>query len=329
VKIRLTAGTGTLTFSSLLQNHRNTFGFPPKPSISSKCQHLIASLITEKEQRLCSSRYKTKDAAALDAAAAAAAGCGSSNKTGNRCHEFAGRYVFPYDAEDIKAHRWFRGVPWERLHELSPPFTPKLRADDDTHYFEEDEPVSDWGPESSDDEEDGRRDSAVGMDLPPALDFATLGVMSPQRRLDAKQLARELEMRAALAPFSPAARAVALQLAAAPAREADVMEAMTAAGRPADEKQAVRQFARAFGRREPGGGRKRPRDKLLRDEGTKRTVMELRKRSAFLGYSWRRQRPPVLVEGRGKLQDFKRGHGVGPGEAVAVRALHRGRLSLR
>jgi len=25
--------------------------------------------------------------------------------------DFAGRYVFPYDAEDIKSHKWFKGIP--------------------------------------------------------------------------------------------------------------------------------------------------------------------------------------------------------------------------
>ncbi|OLN94222.1 Serine/threonine-protein kinase cbk1 [Colletotrichum chlorophyti] len=37
--------------------------------------------------------------------------------------------------------------------------------------------------------------------------------------------------------------------------------------------------------------RKRPRDKLLRDPLTKKEVMEIRKHTAFLGYSWRRRAP--------------------------------------
>ena len=126
-----------------LQNHLNTFGFPPRPSVSSKCQHLIASLITEKEERLCSPRYKMKDVASLDTTAAVAAGCGATSKASSRYRDFAGRYVFPYDAEDIKAHKWFRGLPWDRLHTLAPPFQPRLRGDDDTQYFEEEDTISD------------------------------------------------------------------------------------------------------------------------------------------------------------------------------------------
>lgn len=72
-----------------------------------------------------------------------------SNQTG-----FAGRFVFPYDAEDIKAHKWFKGVPWDRLHELDPPFVPLIRGPDDTQYFDEDEPVMDFSDTDEDEEGD-------------------------------------------------------------------------------------------------------------------------------------------------------------------------------
>lgn len=67
--------------------------------------------------------------------------------------DFAGRYVFSYDAEDIKAHKWFRNIPWERLHELEPPLVPELRSVDDTQYFDVGGSVSD-GTESEPDEEE-------------------------------------------------------------------------------------------------------------------------------------------------------------------------------
>ena len=57
--------------------------------------------------------------------------------------------MFPYDAEDIKAHKWFKGIPWEHLHELQPPFVPQIRSIDDTQYFEEEEPISDWSDSES------------------------------------------------------------------------------------------------------------------------------------------------------------------------------------
>ena len=43
-----------------------------------------------------------------------------------------------------------------------------------------------------------------------------------------------------------------------------------------------------------GKDKKRPRDRLLRDREVGRKVMELRKRNAFFGYTYRRPKPVVL-----------------------------------
>lgn len=53
----------------------------------------------------------------------------------------------------------------------------------------------------------------------------------------------------------------------------------------------LKRFIRAFGKRE----RKPPRDELLRDRNTRAVVLDVRKKTAFLGYSWRRMRPPRPV----------------------------------
>lgn len=66
---------------------------------------------------------------------------------------FAGRFVFPYDAEDLKAHRWFKGVPWDRLHDLDPPFVPMIRSPDDTQYFDDEEPLTDFSDSDEDDDD--------------------------------------------------------------------------------------------------------------------------------------------------------------------------------
>lgn len=102
-----------------LQKHRQTFGFPHRPAVSHRCQHLIASLIQDKENRLCSKRYQFKDLVAASSALSTNVSTRPSNNMRSSSHkqqskgprDFAGRYVFPHDAEDIKAHRWFRGVP--------------------------------------------------------------------------------------------------------------------------------------------------------------------------------------------------------------------------
>ena len=55
----------------------------------------------------------------------------------------------------------------------------------------------------------------------------------------------------------------------------------------ASEKLALKQFVRSYGRKV----RKRPRDRLLRDKKLRDIVMDVRKTSAFAGYTWRRMRP--------------------------------------
>lgn len=41
-------------------------------------------------------------------------------------------------SEDVKAHKWFRGVDWEVVYnrEIPPPWVPKVRNNTDTQYFE-------------------------------------------------------------------------------------------------------------------------------------------------------------------------------------------------
>ncbi|KAJ5093232.1 hypothetical protein N7456_009093 [Penicillium angulare] len=55
--------------------------------------------------------------------------------------------------------------------------------------------------------------------------------------------------------------------------------------------------------------KKRPRDKILRDKKIGRTALEIRKRGAFLGYTYRRPKGPAMALGtdRGR-QPFTRGH---------------------
>ena len=44
-------------------------------------------------------------------------------------------------AQEVKEHSWFFGLNWEGLlqEELTAPFTPELKSDADTHWFEMEE----------------------------------------------------------------------------------------------------------------------------------------------------------------------------------------------
>lgn len=233
----------------------------------------MTEMIQEKENRLCSRRYRQDDC----------------NK--QKFKDYAGRHVFPNDAEEIKAHKWFRRIPWERLHQMPPPFVPAIKSLDDTKYFDEDEPVSDF----SDSEEK----------VPPT----------------------QRDIHNALHNFTRDVQKVALDLIAKPydtvkwkkaEREIDAF-------RLADEqKQFLKDFMKHFGRKE----KKRPRDKLLRDKETAPKVLELRKRSAFLGYTYRRYVPAREDYGRPTAGSKRVGH-FSAGTPSSKRTVwHRARISI-
>lgn len=262
--------------------HRETFGFPHRPVISHRCQHLIASLIREKETRLCSKRYHFKDLVSASSLLGDLSGAqsGKQQQAPQGPRDFAGRYVFPYDAEDIKAHKWFRGVPWERLHEIKPPFVPHLCSIDDTHYFDEDDDVSDWSDSETQSDVDHQQRDAVEYTIEDLLEPVL--TKSDEARLFLRGLRRSVRkwaMEAVATPYDTARlRHLDAQINGMP-------------GLASSERALLHQFVRAFGHRE----RKRPRDRLLRDRTTRAVVMEERKKTAFLGYTWRRMPPSLLT----------------------------------
>ncbi|KAI8632173.1 kinase-like domain-containing protein [Xylariaceae sp. FL1651] len=287
-------------------NHKQTFAFPPRPVVSRRCMDLVASLVCAKEYRLSSKRYRYRDTS-LGLAVVP-----SKNRTRIRNQDWKGRSVYPHDAEDIKSHKWFRDIPWEQLHGITPPFVPQITTLEDTHYFDEEEPISDWS-ESCADETDSETETleanplanSVAMDAanPNLLAPSTAGNHKPHPSTTIRRSPQKMAaMQAQLAAFPRHTRTMLAQFVAAPYdssrlkrmdREIDALAsgAVSTSAQPsgtmphqnivhADQMKA---FIRAFGRRE----RKRPRDRLLRDRNTKATVLEVRKQTAFLGYAFR------------------------------------------
>lgn len=219
-----------------LQRHHETFHIPEKPAVSRCCRNLIRSIIQDKEHRLCSSRY-VKD-----------------ELQSSRLHkDYAGRCVYPNDAEDIKAHKWFQDVPWDRLHMTRPPFVPNIKTKDDTHYFDEEEPISDFS-ESIDDEKPDANEIAQALRLfsREIQILATSFIEKPYDSVRMRKAEREID-------------------------SFNVRE---------EQKDYLKQLVKHYGKRE----KKRPRDRMLRDREVASKVLELRKRSAFLGYTYRRIR---------------------------------------
>lgn len=77
--------------------------------------------------------------------------------TGSALNDYAAHYVFPHDADEIRRHRWFRNVDWAALAAAAagrssgprPPFLPELRSDEDTRYFDDQDPVSEFSASTS------------------------------------------------------------------------------------------------------------------------------------------------------------------------------------
>lgn len=169
------------------------------------------------------------------------------------------RFVYPDDAEDIKAHSFFRNVLWDKLHLMRPPFVPKVKSWEDTRYFEEDEPISDVRGSSSYSNSRSRSStSSNGVPQAAPNDQAT----THQR------------------PSLWNANEIHISAEQPPATE----QPMT--------------------KDKENKPHKRPRDKILRDEVVGKQALEIRKKGAFLGYTWRRIRPRVTETESQSLQDL-------------------------
>jgi protein-serine/threonine kinase len=168
--------------------------------------------------------------------------------------DYAGRYVYPHDAEDIKAHKWFRDIQWDRLHLMVPPFVPNIKSMDDTHYFDEEDPISDFS------------ESHSGLPL----------------------TAKEIDE--ALKPFNREIQILAKSFIQRPydsTRLKKVEREIDAFAMGDEQKDYLKAFVKHYCQKE----KKRPRDRLLRDRELAPKVLELRKRGAFLGYTYRKFRP--------------------------------------
>lgn len=226
-----------------------------------------------------------------------------------------GRSVYPHDAEDLKAHRWFRDIPWDRLHLIPPPFVPQISSIEDTHYFDEEESISDWSdsiPDTDSEAEISRPDPMAGLDPNPLSMTAAGAIPAPPGALSsgstypARRACNMAEVNAVLATYPKPLRAMLAQSVATPydsARLKRIHREIEHMALGPEQAARLKDFVQVYGLKE----RKRPRDRLLRDRRTRAVSLEIRKRSAFLGYAWRRMDRPELpgAAGQGLM-------GVGP-----------------
>ncbi|KXJ95448.1 hypothetical protein Micbo1qcDRAFT_171828 [Microdochium bolleyi] len=257
--------------------HKQTFAFPQHPFVSRRAHDLITNLICDQEERISSSRYRQSEPSAC-----------KLQLRGRPLHRKPARHiVFPNDAEEIKAHKWFRDVPWDRLQQLTPPWVPCISNVCDTRYFDDEDSVSDWSESvcsrsSASETADGISPRA-GLQRNDTFDTC-LSKPSSISKSQRKTAALHAELR----DLPRHLRSGLMDFISSPYdshRLKRMDREIEALIRNSDTRDRIKGFVRKFGRRE----RKRPRDKLLRDGKMKNAVLLVRRQTAFAGYSYLRK----------------------------------------
>ncbi|KAH9828019.1 Serine/threonine-protein kinase cbk1 [Teratosphaeria destructans] len=185
------------------------------------------------------------------------------------------------EAREIKSHAFFRGIPWSQVHLMQPPFVPRVKEHQSiTKYFEDEKDIGT-------DESSGYLSTVerLGEDVDEATARAALGptyfARWRRQKLDGEKA----------------------ELGFEDCTDDELQKLKEHLGRGWAKWKAERmaevhvQRGGEMGDRPPRGRRekKRPRDKLLRDEGVGRKVLEVRKKGAFFGYTYRRPRTVEAV----------------------------------
>lgn len=242
--------------------------------MSAEAIDLISQILQEKEYRLCSRKYMLNDFIHSKRVPGELLNIPADRHS----KDYRGFYVYSEDAGDIKTHPFFRGIRWEDIHLRKPPFVPKVKNWEDTRYFDEEEPISDID------------DTSSHGDIPDAIPTPDQGV--------------DIHMPDALNTNSPAESQT---------QSPDLGQQMTdgaSAVNPSKLQSVAKIFPKVHKKKKE---KKRPRDKILRDDAVGKTVLDIRKRGAFLGYTYRRpkavmaalelERGRPLVS-RGDMADF-------------------------
>ncbi|RMZ83294.1 hypothetical protein DV738_g1346, partial [Chaetothyriales sp. CBS 135597] len=130
-----------------IMKHKDTLRFPsiePPHQPSVEAIDLMKQLLVEKEKRLSSRNYRLNDCVGKPRSGKAV------RFTMEKSHRYQGQFVYPDDAEDLKAHPFFRNINWAGVLTRRPPFVPRVQSWEDTKYFDDDTPCSDVESASSD-----------------------------------------------------------------------------------------------------------------------------------------------------------------------------------
>ena len=281
-------------------NHRATLHFPCQdrwsrptsdqrrllPPPSDTVVDLLQGILTDKEARLSSRHYRNLER-----------GVGRRLSAASQTSPLA-RHVYGNGNEEIKAHQFFRGIPWSQMHLMQPPFVPRVRENQSiTKYFE--------------DEKDIVTDDSSSF-------------ISIKERLELEGDVPEDRARALLGGHYDRWKAGCVErekreLGIEDCSDGELQRIKEHFGADYDAWKVDRviQVCEERGAEPPTSKprkeKKRPRDKLLRDPVVGKRVMEIRKKGAFFGYTYRRPKPVVLE------QDGRKKNGYGRPTILPVR----------
>nr|POE51147.1 serine/threonine-protein kinase cbk1 [Quercus suber] len=265
--------------------HRSTLNFPrhdrcsrpssesPRilPPPSETVVDLLQSILTDKEIRLSSRQYRLPEAR-ISRRLSTSSSCVATS--------VMLKYVHANSAEEIKAHPFFAKIPWSQLHLMEPPFVPRVKENQSiTKYFE--------------DEKD------IVTDVSSAY-------LSIKGRLELESEKDELYLQAALGSEyyvrwkKDLLEAEKVQLGLEECSDSEIQRIKEHFGNTYEswkterivqvqEEQALAGPDEKMNLQRPlRKEKRRPRDKVLRDPNVAKTVLDLRKKRAFLGYTYRR-----------------------------------------
>ena len=224
--------------------------------MSRSARDLIHRLLQEKEYRLSCRKYLLNDIRCARASDSST----STDWAESHFRDHRGYFIFPDDASDIKAHHFFNGIDWNRLHLMKPPEIPKVRNCLDTRYFD------------------------IGSSISDVDDASTTSSMQ-ERQMEAQQafeqdVVKEYEVAMAQhadqldgpTAFDDVVEADMIKEAAARVTQAAAVDVDSPSKNVAVQPKE----------------RKRPRDRILRDLSMAKEALEQRKKGAFIGYTYRR-----------------------------------------
>jgi protein-serine/threonine kinase len=172
---------------------------------------------------------------------------------------------------------------------MTPPFVPNIKSTDDTHYFDEEDSISDFSASASQAQPTTEEVADALKKFNRELQILATGFI--ERPYDSIRL-RKVD------------------------KEIDAVNVSD------EQKNYLKEFVKRYGRKE----KKRPRDRLLRDRDLASKVLELRKRGAFLGYTYRRIRTGKVDLGKAAVSGIS--GAVVAGSPGKRNGWHRMRLSI-